>query len=467
MKLHGMEQKATGTATFGCMWKEGEISANDLQSTAFCCTNANGQSVPLQSRVTAYWPDRSIKWTAHSADSTLLGDTIEVTHRAMTETERQEQHGSYGFAETTDAYEIEGKDFCAVIKKEGNTLFESIRRGGREVLKNGRPVLQLEEPVQIDGNEGKVTRTYFGLIRKITVEEQGAVQTVFRFEGVHVCTEGERKGDQKIPFIIRMFVGTAAEDIKFQHTFLYDGDEEKDFLKGIGLTFESPLDGALYNRHVKFTGDAGVFHEVSAQLSAWRPRISPKLYERQIAGERITDQIIASEEDAQLQEHIATILENSPNWDTWSMTQDSAQHFKIRKKLRYEDVCMIDCLHGGRTLGGCAFGSEAGSVMIGIRDFWEKYPGGVRISGLSGDTATAQIWFYSPEAESFDFRHYAHRGYNQVCYEGYDYKGADPVGIACTSECAIGFSDAVIPTDEILLTFAENINHPPVYVADP
>ena len=464
MKLHGLRSTATGTTTFGCMWEMGEIPEKSIATTTYRCISESGEEVQLQSRVTAYWPDGSVKWTAHSADSSKLGKNIEVVKETS---DSIQQHEFDGLIETDDGYRLEGKEFEVVIKKDSQHLFESVKHGNRVVFANARPVLKLEEPSVINGNETKTVRNYEGKINAFNIEESGAVQTVFRFEGVHVCTGGGCKGEEKIPFILRMFVGTAAGEIKFQHTFLYDGDENRDFLKGIGIDFESPVSGALYNRHVKFMGDAGVFHEVSVPLQAWRPRIPADLYEKQIAGELISGELLDAEGDDKLKENIAWMLDNCPHWDSYSLTQDSAQHYRIHKKLGFDDVCHIDCLHGTRTIGGCAFGSEEGSIMIGIRDFWEKYPGGISVSGLAGESVTAQIWFYSPEAESYDFRHYAHRGYNQVCYEGYDYKGADPVGIACTSECAIGFDDKMIPDDATLTAFAENINHPPVYVADP
>ena len=478
MKLHELRNEQRGTANFGCMWKKGEIPADSIGKAFFYCKTEGGEAIDLQSRITAIWPDGSIKWTAHCADSNVLGRSIEVFHKIS---DSIQQHEFIGLSETDDYYELEGKKFSVVIRKKSDHIFESVRSGDRLVFSLAKPVLKLEEPTKVNGCEARITRNYEGRIDKLTLEETGPVQTVFKYEGVHVCTDGDLTGEEKIPFVLRMFIGTAAGEIKFQHTFLYDGDENKDFLKGIGIEFESPVSGTLYNRHIKFLTDAGAFHEAVAALQAWRPRLPEKLYEDQLKGVKIDDERISAavgkfadkssekyaEEEEKLRENISFVMDNCPRWDCYSLLQDSAMHYRIRKKLEYADVCYVDCLHGKRTVGSCSFGSEEGSVMIGIRDFWEKYPGGITVSGLAGDMAKAQVWFYSPEAESYDFRHYAHRGYNQVCYEGYDYKGAEPVGIACTSECAIGFDDRIIPDDKCLADFAEAVNHPTVYVAEP
>ncbi len=461
MKLHRMEQKATGTAVFGCIWKKGELPKEKTSEIDYYCKNDKGEDVTIQSRITAFWPDGSIKWTAHCADASDLGKEVEVY------TGEKKKAPASLLKETEDSYEIHYDGMEVIIRKDSDELFEVIKSDRGEALAHGKPVLKLEEPQAGDNCTTYTVRDYAGKISKIEIEENGEIQTVVRYEGTHICNSPDRIGSEKIPFIIRAFYEASTKTIKIQHTFLYDGDENRDFLKGIGISFESPLSGPVYNRHVKIAGDHGVFHEVSAQLSAWRPRVPEALYETQIKGTAVTAEILANCGDTEIESHVSEIIENCPHWDTWSIAQDSAQHFCIRKKLSYEDVCYIDALHGSRSRGGFAFGSEKGSVMIGIRDFWEKYPGGISVSGLSGNIARAQIWFYTPEAVSFDFRHYAHRGYNQVCYEGYDYKGADPDGIAVSSECAIALRGEMIPEDETLIDFADNVNHPPVYIADP
>ncbi len=464
MKLHGLGKNAGGIATFGCIWKKGEILAKEAAKNGFDCVNENGEKVELQSRITAYWPDGSVKWTAHSADSKRLGNSIEVKG-ILSDT--MQKHDEEYLTETKEGFVLKGKDFDVHVSKSSGLIFESVKRDGEIIAGSAKAVLLLEQPAATDGYASRITKRYDGAVKKVTLEETGPVQTILKYEGIHVCSFGESRGEEKIPFIIRMFVGASTGEIRFQHTFLYDGDENRDFLKGIGIEFESPVSGPLYDRHVKFTGDAGVFHEVSLSLTSWRPAISGKLYEQQIKGEKIDEDVLSSCEDDELKNKLDFIEENAPHWDSYSIVQDSAQHFRIRKKLGFEDVCHIDSLHGSRSAGGCSFGSESGFVMVAVRDFWEKYPGEIEIAGLTGDRVRAGVWFYSPEAESYDFRHYAHRGYNQVCYEGYDYKGADPVGIACTSECAIGFGQQVIATDKELLDFECSVNHPSVYVAEP
>lgn len=448
MKLHNLRQvKASGYTTWGCMWEQGRCG----QDTEYVCINEWGEQVPMQSRITAYWPDGSVKWTAHTADSALLGESMEVLPgKPATSVE------GISIEEDGQKIVIHNGVFTFHIPKSGAYLFTDLKKGDSDCAFRAKPVLLLEEPVMVDGNQARVQKQYAGNITEVTVEESGSLQTIIKFTGNHRNGSGE----EKIPFIIRMKLNFNSEDIQFTHTFLYDGDENKDYLKGLGITFEMPVSGGMYNRHIKMTGDHGCFHEAMVPLLSWRPRIPKELYERQMSGELL---ILEGENLATVNK----VLEDTPFWSAYDVCQDSVSHYSIRKKLRDDNCCYIDSLHGIHTKGGLSVGSKSGCVMMCIRDFWEKYPSGYTVKNMDTDMAECTVWFYSPSAPAFDFRHYANRGYNQVCYEGYDYKGATPDGIACTNECTISFHPEMIPDDEKLAVFAEHTNNPPMYVGDP
>ena len=74
MKLHLLENcMAGGYAQFGSIWKKGEI-----HDCRFRLINEKKEDVFVQSRITAYWPDGSIKWAAHTADSSAVGECAEI-----------------------------------------------------------------------------------------------------------------------------------------------------------------------------------------------------------------------------------------------------------------------------------------------------------------------------------------------------------------------------------------------------
>lgn len=449
MKLHSLgNRKKRGYTTWGCMWKQGSCSRN----SHFALSGSENQSIPMQTRITAVWPDGSVKWTAHTANSACLGDEIEVR---IGEEDNGKVAGGIRIIRKEGKLNIEAGKVFAVIGSGEQGILERFSFEGKERIIGAWPVLILERP-KLGSSSGRNEKTYRGMIQEVKVEEEGPLQAVVRLAGIHKAEDGE----EKIPFIIRVSIGLDSPRIGFQHTFLYDGDENRDFLKGVGISFQVPMKGPFYNRHVKFAGDYGVFKESPALLLSWRPRVPEYIYADQISGKKLCP-------EGADRKIVDKVMENMPFWDQYQLTQDSVNHFCIEKKLKDDNCCYLDCLHGRRSDGGAALGSEAGSVLLSIRDFWETYPSGYTFQGLTEDMAIATAWFWSPRAEAMDFRHYANRGYNQVYYEGYDYKGADPYGIACTSQLTVEMGDELIPSDEKLKEFEENVKYPVQYVADP
>ncbi|MBP5151747.1 MAG: hypothetical protein ILP13_02390, partial [Lachnospiraceae bacterium] len=76
MKLKNIRNTNTGITTFGGFWKEGSLQPEAVGSVAVL--NEKGAPVPVQNRITAYWPDGSVKWTAHTGLVKDLGANIEI-----------------------------------------------------------------------------------------------------------------------------------------------------------------------------------------------------------------------------------------------------------------------------------------------------------------------------------------------------------------------------------------------------
>ena len=80
-------------------------------------------------------------------------------------------------------------------------------------------------------------------------------KAVFCLRGAH---KNENTGREVLPFALRLSFYRDSESIHITHSFLYDGDEKKDFLKGLGIHFACPLEGEPYNHHVKYENVAGM-----------------------------------------------------------------------------------------------------------------------------------------------------------------------------------------------------------------
>ena len=438
MRIHILENRmARGWTTFGGYWPCGAV-----RTESFHLTGGTGKQVPVQSEIAARWADGSVKWSRHIARAELLGASGELMPGAADMPE------GLAVTEETDCWAITGPAVALTGPKTGSLLAAECRKEGREVFRAAYPVLLLAH-VREEGEESRseVCRLK-AEIRERSVETAGPLETVFRFDGVHI-----EDGTEKMPFRIRMYVRADGE-IAFDDTFFFLGDPESDRLAGWGLRFETSLTGRPYQRQIRMLTDGTMYKDNPTQLFHWRKRLDPALLAAQHRGVTVdaADELDAAAEDL-------------PRWDRFCLTQDSADRYVIRKKA-WEQGCWLDGPQGRRAPGTVAVSDPERTLSIHIRDFWEKHPAGLEVSGLSAELTAVTAWFYAPQAAPFDFRHYDRRTYPMGCYEGFDYMRADPRGIAVTCRAAVYPENGYVP-DEALQARSESVRRPPVYTAAP
>lgn len=448
MKLRKLKNRtAEGYATFGCIWERGEAE----RGTGFRVTGERGEEVPAQSRVTAWYPDGSIKWSAHTADAGKLGEAAEVTPTGKA----QEKDKRSILTERKDGWTFDGGRLTMEIPKSGNALFTDLCLDGELRVEKADTVL-LWETRETRRGRTQIVRTELSTeLTGVEAEEEGPLFVCIRWSGVH--TDGELR---RIPFILRMKAGLDSGRLDFLETFFYDGEEKREFLKGIGIRLCGRVQGEIYNRRVKFALEHGTFSESAALLSSWHPKLPAELYSAQCRE-------LPVRPEGETERQVGQVMENIPLWDAYELHQDSPWHFIAAKRTAAEDVCRIPCIQGSRAYGWGAVSSGTGSMMFGIRNFREKAPAGFSVSGMTGERTETVLWFYSPEADAMDYRHYADRGYNQTYYEGYDKFGASPYGIGVSCEASVEFSEAFMVPDGELSRFGESVSRPPVYAGEP
>ncbi len=469
IKLHCLENRvASGYVTFGSYWEKETLAIPNFkndQMDSFTLQNEKKESIPVQSRITAWWPDGSIKWAAHTADASKMGQEATLTAQIKSGEGSEETAKLVSMVTRRDdnwLYIDNGVLSLKVPtgKNTTDTLAEDIFLNGKLRVKKASPVLYLEEQsnenstaaltstaktdtgtstnaetnFDLDG-QTKVTRAYQAAITAITVEEDGPLALTIKAEGSY---RNHSQNQNKMKFCIRMYINQNSSDIRFVHTFFFDGDDQTDFLKGLGIRFDTVLEGRPYEHHIRFAGELP-FKEAAILLNSSYPRLQPFVLEEQLEGK--TWGYLAGSD-------VEKAAADLPVWNRYFLYQDSADHYRISKQTKPQ-CCVLHAAEGRRAHGAMEVCGEDGGILLGIRDFWQKYPSGLEVTNLAGDNAFCTAWFYSPQAESFDFRHYDTRSYQMTSYEGFPWFGASPEGIAVTSECTLSVRPSLTTKDEL------------------
>ena len=155
MKLHNLGNRPEiGYTTWGCMWDEGTCT----EETHYRLKNESGDEIPMQTRTTAYWPDGSVKWTAHTADAAKMGKEVVVLPG-------EETGGNSPVPEAIEIVEQDGGFIISagrmnvVIPADHTHLFQKVVFDGKIRLTDGKPVLTLEEPAVVENQPARVCRS--------------------------------------------------------------------------------------------------------------------------------------------------------------------------------------------------------------------------------------------------------------------------------------------------------------------
>ncbi|MEU6408301.1 Tat pathway signal sequence domain protein [Microbispora sp. NPDC046933] len=454
--LEGVPRVLAAGATWGVPWPRGTMP----RTQSFALQTAAGQQVPVQTWATAYWPDGSLKWTAHAIGPEVAPSEYYVLGPGSPAAPAK----AIAVRNAGNEVEVDTGVIKCRIPRKGNRLVSAIARGDREIARNGRLVCLRQGDAGDDETGSVKVERFESQTDKVVVEQSGPVRAVIRIEGGH-----RHGGRSWLPFVVRLYLYAGSDGIRAAHSFVFDGNEKKDFIRGLGIRFEVPMRDALHDRHIRFAGQGdGVLSEAVRGVTGLRRDPGAAVRQAQVTGQ-------ATPPVATWDSRVSSRLELIPAFGDYSLRQLSADGFQIRKRTR-PGHGWIEVNSGGRAGGLGYVGSPSGGFAFGLRNFWQLHPTQLDIRGAAGDVAEATVWLWSPDAGAMDLRFY-HDGMGQdtypeqlegleITYEDYEPGFGTPYGIARTSELMFWALDAT-PTAERLADMAGAVRTPPLVVAPP
>jgi hypothetical protein len=153
-------------------------------------------------------------------------------------------------------------------------------------------------------------------------------------------------------------------------------------------------------------------------------------------------------------------------WDSFKLSQLAPDSFTLDKRTGAASSWLH--IGNGHSARGLVFlGDVTGGLAVGAKNFWEKYPASLEVSGGAAPAGELKLWFWSPDAPAMDLRHYDTIGHDgTISYEDHDNGFDTPVGIANTSEFTL-WAVAETPKNETLAKMAKTANDPPLLVCKP
>lgn len=452
--LEGQAPTLAPGVTWGMPWPRGQHAAG----TAFALRSAVGEEIPVQSWPLATWPDGSLKWTAHAVPASLAeAQGFEIAAGTPAAPAKP-----LTVHESGDRIEIDTGLIVARVAKTGRILIPSVSRDGREILRDGRLALLRQDSPEV----GAEPELFAGEIGNITLEQSGPVRAVVKIQGKHMKAGGGRAW---MPFVVRLYLYSGGDAIRVMHTMIYDGDEKKDFVRGLGLRFEVPMRGDLHDRHVRFSGQAdGLFGEAVRTITGLRRDPGAAVRAAQIAGEATPPLDTWSPT-------VSRRLHFVPAFGDWSLFQSSADGFEICKRTK-PGFTWLSAARGQRAGGLGYVGTPQGGAAFGVRNFWESHPTELSIKDATGDMAEVTAWLWSPRAGAMDLRAYhSAAGLEtyaeqleglEITYEDYEPGFDKPQGVARTSEFLLWALPST-PPRERLAQLAGFTRTPPALMVSP
>ena len=453
----GADSPALSTGvSWGVPFPEGQVKPG----SNFSLKNAKGNPMAVQAWPLAFWPDGSLKWIGFSTVvDANSGSTFEL--QPVKETNANPSVPKVSVKETADNILINTGILQCDIPKKGTQLISSLKINNQDVSSGGKLVCIRQMGPEKEYGIIPERENYVGNIEKVTVEQNGPVRAVVKIEGRHV---DEKMSKSWLPFIVRLYFYAGQQSVRMVHTLIYDGDQEKDFIRGLGVVFDVPLDEELYNRHIRFSGEnGGLWDEPAEPLYGSNALMEngENLYTKQLTGARIAQRETFNDRQKSLIDHWAS-------WNDFKLVQSNADGFTVQKRTG-DGGAWINAGAGKRSSGLAYVGDVSGGLTLCVRNFWQSYPASLEVREVKTKKAELRAWLWSPDAPAMDMRSYDTLAWGHTLAASYE--DAQPgfgisTGVGRTSEILL-YASSEVPNYKTLNEIAEQGNQPPLLTVSP
>jgi len=458
--LGGTPPLVSGGVSWGVPFTRGTVK----KEQTFTLTTADGKTLPVQTWPLAYWPDGTLKWAGFA---TVAGPETTGALKLSPGQATAPAGAAIKVTQSDTTIEIDTGKLKTRLVKWGGSLIESMVVDGREVARQGQLVCILQDGAERDAADVPPRERFGSKVEKVTLEQTGPVRAVVRIEGKH---KGQKTAREWLPFVVRLYFYAGQETVRLVHTVVYDGNQDKDFIRGLGIIFAVPMREEIQNRHVRFSGEGqGLWSEPIEPMKGRDGRFvaNPKegadfgqdVYPGQIAGQRVPNQ-------AQVDRRSQGWLADWAVWQDFKLVQPTADGFTIVKRTN-PDSCWLPAAAGQRASGLVFAGDVSGGLAVSLKNFWQSYPTALEVHQAGSAAAELTVWMWSPDAPAMDMRHYDTRAHGlEAVYEDVQPGFSTPLGVARTSELTL-FPTAGVPSKADTAKLAQAGAQPAVLVCPP
>ena len=444
--------------SWGVPWPEGAVPKDadvELHTSA-------GRELPVQTWPTAYWPDGSVKWSglATIADSTTTGPlTLSVAETDPAPEQVGPSDRRVTVEKRSNSLRIRTGPLTAYLPTSGTDLIDSLVVDRRTVAGSAHLVSIHQAGPGGDVLHPPAREKRISRIDSVSIEQDGPVRAVVRYDGMHQSVDGD---GEWLPFTVRLYFYAGRTPIKMVHSITYDGRQEQDFVKGLGVQFDVPMREQVHNRHVRFSGtENGLWAEPVKPLES-RRRISYQdedVYPDQEQGEAVP---VVEDFSPSVQ----GLINDLADWNDYKLVQDSPDGFTIKKRANPESA-WISAGAGTRASGLAFVGDVTGGLAVGLKNFWQTDPSHLEINNALEETVQLKLWMWSPEESAMDLRHYDTEAHGlNASYEDVQEGFSIAHGIARTHTLTL-FPEGEVSSHEAYTEKADVSQEPPLLTASP